>query len=123
MQTGGNHVFALRSDLPGIVSAMTTALTILAILLLINIITFCVFRWDKEAARGGAWRIPESRLLGLAFIGGSLGALAAQQWLRHKKRKEPFRTRMILILLFHGLVVIAGILSALWMLASAVFQG
>ncbi|KQS93827.1 MULTISPECIES: DUF1294 domain-containing protein [unclassified Rhizobium] len=102
---------------------MTTALTILAILLLLNIVTFCVFWWDKQAARGGAWRIPEGRLLGLAFIGGSLGALAAQQWLRHKTRKEPFRTRLILILLFHALIAIAGTMIALWKLASAIFGG
>jgi uncharacterized membrane protein YsdA (DUF1294 family) len=33
----------------------------------------------------------------MALIGGALGAVAAQQMLRHKTRKEPFRTRLWLI--------------------------
>jgi uncharacterized membrane protein YsdA (DUF1294 family) len=37
-------------------------------------------------------RISEASLLFVALIGGSVGAIIAQQTLRHKTRKEPFRS-------------------------------
>jgi uncharacterized membrane protein YsdA (DUF1294 family) len=70
-----------------------------AYLAAINLLAFFLFRRDKRAAVAGARRIPERTLLGLAAIGGSLGAVTAQQMLRHKTRKEPFRTLLDLILL------------------------
>lgn len=93
---------------------MTISQTIVVIILLINIATFCMFWWDKEAAREGHWRIPEARLLGLALIGGSLGAVAGQQLLRHKTRKEPFRTELMQILALHIFALIAWLSSPLW---------
>jgi uncharacterized membrane protein YsdA (DUF1294 family) len=58
----------------------------------INATTFAAFALDKRAAERRAWRVPEAWLLMLAALGGSPGALVAQQALRHKTRKEPFRT-------------------------------
>jgi uncharacterized membrane protein YsdA (DUF1294 family) len=55
------------------------------------------FAWDKHCARKGMWRVPERTLLGLAAFGGTVGAVAAQHGLRHKTRKEPFRTRLYVI--------------------------
>ena len=63
----------------------------------INLVTFAAFALDKRAAERRAWRIPEARLLMLAAFGGSPGALVAQQALRHKTRKESFRTRLWVI--------------------------
>jgi len=65
-----------------------------AALLCVNLFAFGAFAWDKAAARRGAWRIRESTLLGLALAGGIFGALAGQRLLRHKTRKEPFRTQL-----------------------------
>jgi uncharacterized membrane protein YsdA (DUF1294 family) len=84
---------------------MTTAQTIIAIFVLLNLMTFCVYWWDKEAARDGDWRVSEATLIQLAFLGGSIGAVAAQQLLRHKTRKEPFRSRLRLIVILHILVL------------------
>ncbi|MCZ7931332.1 DUF1294 domain-containing protein [Agrobacterium leguminum] len=70
-----------------------------------NLFVFLVYWWDKEAARNGGWRIRESTLLSLALIGGSLGAISAQRLLRHKTRKEPFRSILISIVILQiGLV-------------------
>jgi len=67
------------------------------ILLAVNCWTVLRFWQDKQRAIAGARRIAEADLLGLALIGGSPGALLARRWFRHKTRKEPFSTRLLLI--------------------------
>lgn len=47
----------------------------------INAITFLVYGIDKYKAKRGKWRVPESTLLWLALIGGSIGAyLGMRMW-------------------------------------------
>ena len=71
----------------------------------INAIAFLAFASDKRRAVAGVRRTPEQILLGLAAIGGSLGAIAGQQLFRHKTRKEPFRTQLMAILILHVALV------------------
>ena len=59
-------------------------------LLTINAATVTAFALDKRAAARGGWRTPERRLLALAALGGSPGALAARALFRHKTRKAGF---------------------------------
>ncbi|MEO9875743.1 MAG: DUF1294 domain-containing protein [Anderseniella sp.] len=73
----------------------------------INLITFAMFAWDKYTAIKGQWRIPEKTLLTLALVGGSPGAIFAQQRLRHKTRKQPFRARLLLIAGLHVVLLVA----------------
>ena len=66
----------------------------------INVLTFCVYGADKRRAKiPGARRVPEKTLLGLAAIGGSLGALAGMRVFRHKTRHWYFRYGIPAILL------------------------
>ena len=65
---------------------------ILVYLAVLNLIAFAAMGWDKRLAETGSRRISERTLLTLAAVGGSAGAIAAQQVFRHKTRKEPFRT-------------------------------
>ncbi len=80
-------------------------LTLIACFLTTNMITFLAFAWDKYCARTGKWRISERRLLFMALAGGSVGAVTAQVCLRHKTRKEPFRTLLLSILMMQLIVV------------------
>src|SRR5690554_460515 len=59
--------------------------------LTLSLITFGLYGLDKSAARKGQWRIAEARLHLLQVAGGWPGALLAQQWFRHKTRKQPFQ--------------------------------
>lgn len=63
-------------------------------LIAINALAIGMFALDKYAAEHGEWRIAEGTLLFTALFGGSPGAITAQHWLRHKNRKEPFRTML-----------------------------
>lgn len=75
-------------------------------LLLINAWTILRFWQDKQRAIAGQRRIPESDLLGLALIGGSPGAMLARHLFRHKIRKQPFSTQlMVIIVLQIGAII------------------
>lgn len=56
----------------------------LVYLVFINILAFMAYGMDKRRAVKRKWRIPESRLLGLAIAGGSAGALCGMYIFRHK---------------------------------------
>ena len=66
-------------------------------LLFVNGWTVVRFWQDKQWAIARQRRVPEADLLWLALIGGSPGAFAARHLFRHKTRKEPFSTRLMLI--------------------------
>lgn len=71
-------------------------------LLAINAAAFAAFAFDKRCAERDLRRVPEKTLLTFAVIGGAFGAIYAQQKLRHKTRKEPFRTHLNLIAVANG---------------------
>ena len=87
-----------------------TAETVVALvgfgLVVVNLLTIVQFRADKQRAIAGEKRIPESDLLFLAAIGGSPAALLARRWFRHKTRKEPFSTRLMVIAMVQAWVAI-----------------
>lgn len=54
-------------------------------------ITYAMYAKDKAAAQSGEWRTPESTLHLLSVLGGWVGAMVAQTYLRHKSQKPEFR--------------------------------
>lgn len=62
----------------------------------LSLLTFFAFAKDKAQAVAGRYRIPEKTLLLFSLLGGWPGALIAQQWLRHKTRKQPFLTQLFI---------------------------
>jgi len=65
---------------------------ILALYMVGSLFTFVMYAADKSAAKNGAWRTQESTLHLLSLAGGWPGALVAQQKLRHKSKKQSFRS-------------------------------
>lgn len=80
---------------------MTPIGLFLLYLLFLNLLTLGLFWWDKRCAVTRRWRVPESTLLTLCLVGGSLGAKTGQGVFRHKTRKEPFRTSLNAIAVLH----------------------
>ena len=56
-----------------------------------SLVAFLAYAFDKSAARNDQWRTQESTLHMFGLIGGWPGALAAQQLLRHKSKKQSFQ--------------------------------
>jgi uncharacterized membrane protein YsdA (DUF1294 family)/cold shock CspA family protein len=54
-------------------------------------VAFVAYALDQSAARNDQWRTRESTLHLFALIGGWPGALAAQNLLRHKTKKQSFQ--------------------------------
>ena len=68
-------------------------------LIIINVATFFVYGLDKRKARLNRWRIPESTLLLLAALGGSVGALLGMKLFRHKTKHWKFTIGVPMILI------------------------
>lgn len=74
-------------------------------LLVINIVTFVAFTVDKFNAIEGRSRIRIVTLLGLAFVGGSVGGLGAMYLFRHKTSKDYFTVGIPLIMVMQVVVL------------------
>ena len=71
--------------------AQRLPLAVAGLLLVLSLLTFCVYWHDKRAAQKGRWRTAEDTLHLLSLLGGWPGACLAHRVLRHKSRKLAFR--------------------------------
>lgn len=75
-------------------------------LVLVNAAACLLMLTDKWKAKRGAWRIPEATLLGIAAIGGSVGAITGMYLFRHKTKHPKFFIGLPAILVLQvGIVV------------------
>ncbi len=72
----------------------------------VSAVTFIVYGIDKWKSKHDRWRIPESVLIGLAVVGGSIGAWLGMRVWRHKTQHNKFRYGIPAILIAHILLVI-----------------
>ena len=64
---------------------------VLIYLAVINVVTFFMYGVDKWKARKSKWRIRETALLGLAVLGGSIGAWLGMIVWHHKTQHKKFK--------------------------------
>ena len=79
---------------------------------IINVMTYWFYAQDKEAAQSNQRRVPENTLHILAFLGGWPAAWLAQQRLRHKTQKQPFK-KVYLCTIFFNILLILWLISPL----------
>lgn len=79
---------------------------------LINIVTFIAFAIDKKNAVEHRKRIRIITLLGLAFIGGTVGGLLAMYLFRHKINKDYFTIGIPLIIIMHIVLAVYTLISS-----------
>ena len=79
---------------------------------ILNVITFFLYGIDKWKAKKDRCRIPESSLLLLAVLGGSIGAWLGMKIWHHKTMHKKFKYGIPLIMILQ-----IGILLYLWQTA------
>ncbi|MBO3655407.1 DUF1294 domain-containing protein [Acinetobacter bereziniae] len=79
---------------------------ILLFVSIINVMTYWFYAQDKEATQINQRRVPENTLHILAFLGGWPAAWLAQQRLRHKTQKQPFRKIYFCTIVFNILLIL-----------------
>lgn len=83
-----------------------TVLLLVAYVAIINTLAFIVYGIDKLKAKKGKWRIPESTLLLLAIIGGSIGAWFGIKVWHHKTLHKKFKYGIPLIVIIQIVIAI-----------------
>jgi uncharacterized membrane protein YsdA (DUF1294 family) len=73
----------------------------------ISLTAFIAFGFDKLSAISRWLRVPETVLIGLAFVGGTIGALLAMGLFRHKTAKRSFQWRFWLAVGLQATLVVA----------------
>ena len=79
------------------------------ILIAMNIISLALYGSDKTKAKKNQWRIQETTLLGIGFLGGAVGAIVGMKYFHHKTKKVYFWVINII-----GLIWQTGMLMILW---------
>lgn len=83
-----------------------TVLLLVAYVAIINTLAFIVYGIDKLKAKKGKWRIPESTLLLLAIIGGSIGAWFGIKVWHYKTLHKKFKYGIPLIVIIQIVIAI-----------------
>lgn len=73
---------------------------------MINVVAFFVYGIDKWKSQHDRWRVPESMLLGLAAIGGSVGAWLGMKVWHHKTQHKKFKYGVPVMLLIQISLVV-----------------
>ena len=78
-----------------------------------SLVTLCFYGIDKSAAKQKKWRVKESTLHFMSFLGGWPGALLGQKMFRHKTNKRSFRFMFWLTLILN-LALLYGVSSLMY---------
>ena len=81
---------------------------ILAVLAVLNIISFSLMAIDKRRAQAGKWRISEKALFLAAACFGGLGGILGMTLCRHKTKHWYFRVFFPLMLAAQIILLVVG---------------
>ena len=87
---------------------------ILIYLVFVNVLTFITYGIDKLKAKRSKWRISEATLLGMAVVGGSIGAWLGMKAWHHKTLHMKFKYGIPVIILLQLLAAGYLIYSREW---------
>ena len=90
---------------------MTKLLT--GALVLVNILAFLMYGYDKFCAKRGSWRVPEATLLFIALAGGSFGAYAGMKKFHHKTMKPIFSVGVPACMVIHTALILIKLAGSL----------
>lgn len=88
---GDSYTLLFCGVLGGLLLMNKIPLSLLLIYFVLCVSTFIAYALDKSAAQQNRWRTKESTLHLLSLLGGWIGALFAQNKLRHKSTKKEFQ--------------------------------
>ena len=80
-------------------------------LAVINVVTFFMYGIDKWKAKKSKWRIREAALLGLAVLGGSIGAWLGMQVWHHKTQHKKFKYSVPAIIIVQLALIVYFIIT------------
>ncbi|UAL51258.1 DUF1294 domain-containing protein [Metabacillus dongyingensis] len=69
--------------------------------ILLNIYGFYLMGADKNKAKKGQWRIKESNLWLIGFIGGAIGLTIGMNAFRHKTKHQSFVVGLPALMIIH----------------------
>ena len=84
---------------------------VLIYLVIINVVTFFVYGIDKWKAKNSKWRTRETALLGLAVLGGSIGAWLGMKVWHHKTQHKKFKYGIPAIIIVQLAIIVSVIIS------------
>ena len=73
----------------------------LGLVIVMSVVSFATYGFDKRRAVTGGRRVPERTLLLLAFVGGGPGSVLGQRWFRHKTKKASFLIAFWVVVVMH----------------------
>ena len=75
-------------------------------LAIINAVAIAAYGWDKLCAIRKWWRVPELTLLGIAAIGGSIGAWSGMRLWHHKTMHKKFKYGIPIIIILQVTIAV-----------------
>lgn len=80
-------------------------------LVVMNLMTFLLFREDKQRSKGRGWRISESTLFTFCMFGGSIGGILGMRVFHHKTKHLRFSLGVPVILIIQAGIIIFALMK------------
>ena len=89
-------------------SKTTIIIFAIAVLAVMNLLSFILMAHDKRCAKQGKWRVPEKTLFLATACFGGLGGVLGMQLLRHKTQHWYFKVFFPLLLILQIAALAVG---------------